>query len=284
MSYIFEPGFFSNAPVRTALVMGALVAIVSAVVGVVTIIRSQSFAGHALTDVATAGGSGATLVNINPLIGFITGAVIGSIAMEAGGMKRARQRDITTGIVLGFATGLSALFLYLDATKSANSGVTQQVLFGSIFTVSSSLLPIAGFISLAVIGAVAIVWRMLVVTSVNEEIAISKGAPTRLVGTVYMVALAAAVGLSSILIGSILSTALLIGPAATALRGSKSLVRAVFGAAGIGIAATWSGILLSYDSYYWEPSNQGLPVSFFIVVLIVLSYAVAAMWHRSPRK
>ena len=55
MHVLFEPGFFASGPVHTAVMLGAVVAIVSAIVGVFTVMRSQSFAGHALTDVATTG-------------------------------------------------------------------------------------------------------------------------------------------------------------------------------------------------------------------------------------
>ena len=103
MHVLFEPGFFSNVPVRHALVLGAIVALVSGVVGVMTVVRSQSFAGHALTDVATAGGAGAAYVGVSPLAGFLGGAVAGAGAMEFIGVQRARQRDIATGIVLGAA-------------------------------------------------------------------------------------------------------------------------------------------------------------------------------------
>ena len=57
MHVVFESGFFTSAPVRTALIIGAVTAMVSSVVGVFVVVRSQSFAGHALTDVATTGGS-----------------------------------------------------------------------------------------------------------------------------------------------------------------------------------------------------------------------------------
>ena len=40
-------------------------------------------------------------------------------------------------------------------------------------------------------------------------------------------------------------------------------------AALIGTAATWLGILLAYDSYYWPPGGRGWPVSFFVVALVV---------------
>ena len=52
---IFEPGFFSSAPVHAAAAIGAAVAVVSAVVGVFTVMRGQSFGGHALGDVSAAG-------------------------------------------------------------------------------------------------------------------------------------------------------------------------------------------------------------------------------------
>jgi zinc/manganese transport system permease protein len=92
-----------------------------------------------------------------------------------------------------------------------------------------------------------------------------------------MLTLAVAVGLSSIAIGSVLSTALLIGPAATALRITRNLRAALVVASVLGVVATWLGVVLAYDSFYWFPSSQGLPVSFFIVALIFLSYLCSGL-------
>src|SRR5580704_8001724 len=157
MHVLYEPGFFSSGPVQTAAFIGAMTAVVSAVVGTFTVIRSQSFAGHALTDVATAGGSGAFLLGLTPLTGFIAGGVIGGGAMEMIGVERARSRDVATGVVLGAATGLSALFLYLDATRSATTGATQQILFGSIFTIDPSIVPIIVTLSAATVLVLGVI-------------------------------------------------------------------------------------------------------------------------------
>jgi len=92
-----------------------------------------------------------------------------------------------------------------------------------------------------------------------------------------MLALAVSVGLSSFAIGAILSTALLIGPPAAALRVTKTLPRALATACLTGVASTWLGILLAYDSYYWGSSHQGLPVSFFIVTIIFAAYLAAGL-------
>lgn len=277
MHWVFEPGFFSSAPVHVALGLGGLTAVVSALVGVFTVIRGQSFGGHALTDVSTAGGSGALLVGMTPLAGFVAGGLLGAGTMEVMGVHRARGRDLATGIVLGAATGLAALFLYLDTTSGATTGATQQILFGSIFVIDSSTIPyvvIFGALSLALL---AFVYRPLLLSSVNADMARSRGVPVRLVGMLYMMALALAVGLSSLAIGTILSTALLVGPPATALRLTRRVGHALAVASLIGVGATWTGILLAYDSYYWGAGGNGWPVSFFIVSAVFALYLISGL-------
>jgi zinc/manganese transport system permease protein len=275
--YLFEPGFFSSGPVHIAVVVGAVSALVSGIVGVLTVMRGQSFAGHALTDVATTGGSGAFFFNFSPLIGFLGAGVLGAGAMDLVGVERLRGRDIATGIVLGFATGLAALFLYLDATKNATTGVSQQILFGSIFTLDSSTIPLVAIMSVITLGVLALIYRPLLLSSISPDLAAARGIRVRLVGVLFMLTLAVAVGLSSIAIGSVLSTALLIGPAATALRVTRNLRTALVVASALGVVATWLGVVLAYDSFYWFPSSQGLPVSFFIVALIFLSYLCSGL-------
>jgi zinc/manganese transport system permease protein len=275
--FIFEPGFFSSEPVRIAFVIGGVTAIVSAIVGVFTVVRGQSFAGHALTDVATTGGSGAFYLNVSPLVGFLGAGVIGAGAMDLAGVERLRGRDVATGIVLGFATGLSALFLYLDTTRSATTGVSQQILFGSIFTLDPTTIPLVVVMSVLTLAVLFVIYRPLLLSSISPDLAAARGIRTRLVGIAFMLAMAIAVGLSSIAIGSILSTALLIGPAATSLRMTKSLRNALIWSSVMGLITTWLGVLLAYDSYYWFPSSQGLPVSFFIVALIFVAYLLSGL-------
>ena len=277
MHVIFEPGLFTSGPVRTAAVIGAVTAIVSAIVGVFTVIRSQSFAGHALTDVATTGGSGAFYLGISPLAGFIGGGVLGAGAMDLVGVQRVRSRDLATGVVLGAATGLAALFLYLDATTSNTTGATQQILFGSIFTIASSTIPIVTGLSVLTLVAVAVIYKPLLLSSISVELASARGIRTRWVGLLFLLAMAVAVGLSSIAIGSILSTALLIGPAATSLRITRSLRGSMTVACLLGVVTTLLGILLAYDSSYWDPKSQGLPVSFFIVAIAFLGYLASGL-------
>jgi zinc/manganese transport system permease protein len=78
-------------------------------------------------------------------------------------------------------------------------------------------------------------------------------------------------------IGAVLSTALLIGPAAAALRITRRPGLAICLASMIGTVAIWVSVLLAYDSYYWPPGGRGWPVSFFVVTLIFLFYLLTQL-------
>jgi zinc/manganese transport system permease protein len=280
--FVFAPGFWGNEAVHIALAVGTAVAIVAGVVGVFTVMRGQSFAGESLGDIGTTGGSAAALVGAGPLAGFVAVDVLAAGAMELIGVQRVRGRDLATGIVLGAAIGLAALFLYLDSTQGDGNGSTVTILFGSIFAISSSTIPAVLGLGALAVAMVALLYRPLLLATVSPEMAAARGIPVRLVGALYLLALALATALAAITIGTILSTALLIGPAAAALRLTRRPVRAMLTAAGLGIAAVWLGILLAYDSYHWPPHEHGWPVSFFIVALVFLGYLGTGLvdWRR----
>jgi zinc/manganese transport system permease protein len=283
LSHIIEPGFLGSQPVRTALLVGTVVAVTSGVVGVLTVIRGQSFAGHSLADVATTGGAGAFLAGLNQFWGFLIAGVVAAAVMEGIGVQRRRGRDVATGVVLGAALGAAALFLYLGTQTSSTTGASFTILFGSMFVISPDTVPAliaSGVVALLVI---AVLSRMLLLTSLSPEVAAARGVPVRAVGAAYLAALAVAVSLSAVAIGAVLSTALLIGPAATALRLARSPGRAMLAAAAIGTVATWIGTLLAYDSYYWPPDHRGWPVSFFIVALVLIAY-LASYARRTWRR
>ncbi len=273
LNLIFEPGFFTSDPVHTAMAVGGGAALVSGVIGVFTVMRGQSFAGHALADVSSAGGAASFLFGINPLLGFLIMAVLAAGGMELVRVRRAHERDLVTGVVLGAGLGVAALFLYLDVTSKSTTGAAITVMFGSMFAIPASIIPLALAVGAAALIAAGVLYRPLLISSVDPELAAVRGVHVRTVGLLHLLALALAVSLSAIIVGAILSTALLIGPAAIALRVAKRPSRAAALSALIGLGTTWGGILLAYDSYYWTPGH-GWPVSFFVVTLIFVLYVV----------
>jgi zinc/manganese transport system permease protein len=274
---VFAPGFFSNEPVRTALLTGGVVAIVSGLVGTFAVLRGQSYAGHALADISVTGGSGSFLVGISPLWGFVGVSVLAAAVMDLIGVRRPQGRDLATGIVRGAGLGLAALLLFWDTSHTSTTGATITILFGSMFTISSSIIWIVALLSVAAVGIVAVLYRPLLISSVSTDLAAVRGVPVRLVGALCLAAIALAVALSALTIGAILSTALLVGPAATALRLTSKPGAAMFWAAIISLTATWLGVVLAFDSFSWPPAGTGWPVSFFVVTLVFAFYLLAQL-------
>ena len=209
----------SSGPVLTAFLIGAIAAITSGVIGVFSVLRTQSFAGHSLADIATTGGAGAFLVGVNQFWGFLVAGLAAATAMEAIGVQRRRGRDIATGVVLGGALGIAALFLYLGTQHTSRTGASFSILFGSIFVVAPDTVPAIIAAGVVTLATVAVLARRLLLTAVAPDLARARGVSVRLTGIIFLAALAVVVSLSAVAIGAVLSTALLVGPAATALAG-----------------------------------------------------------------
>ncbi len=281
---IFAPGFFSSSAVALGAGIGAVVAIVAAAVGVFTVIRGQSFAAEGLADIGSAGGASAYLAGVGDLWGFAVAAVAGAAAMELIGIQRVRGRDLATGVVLGAGFGLSALLLYLGTTEDSTSGAVVTILFGSIFALRDADLPLVLGLGAGAGLLLCTLYRPLLLASASPELAATRGLGVRALGVAYLTAMAIAVALAALTVGSILSTALLVGPAATALKLTSRPGRAILLAAGIGVATVWLGLVLAYDSYDWSAAHHVWPASFFIVTLILVAYLGAGLMGRRTER
>jgi zinc/manganese transport system permease protein len=279
---LFARGFFQSQEVLDALLLGGIVAAISGVTGVFVVIRGQSFAGHAISDIGGAGAAGAFLAGINTLWGFLAFGVLAAMGVELLG-DRARERDLATGIILAVALGVEALFLYFATHFTGKVGAPMLILFGSIFVIDPSTVSVAAALSTAAAVVLGLIYRPLLLCSIDPELAGTRGVPVRIISLVFIILLAVVVEESSLIIGALLSTALLIGPAAAAVRLTHKMGWAFVWSAVLGMMATWIGIVLAYDSFGWPPGGRGWPVSFFICIVILLFYLLARLRLKLPR-
>ena len=116
---------------HTATAIGGAAAIVSGVIGVFTVIRGQSFAGHALADVSSAGGAASFLFGVNPMLGFLGMAVLAPVSMELVGVaaRRAGPRDRRRPRRRPRPNGFIPLFRRDD---HSTTGAAISVMFGSM--------------------------------------------------------------------------------------------------------------------------------------------------------
>jgi zinc/manganese transport system permease protein len=279
---LFPLDLLQNEQVVNALLVGAIAAVVSTALGYFVVLRGLSFAGHAVTDIGLAGAAGAVLLGLSALWGLLAFCVLAATGVDLLG-KRARERDVATGVILALALGLGAFFLYIGM-RYVNE--PYMLLFGSIFEADPALTPVLATIGAACLVVLAALYRPLLFCSVSPETAAARGVPVRLVGLLFIATMAVGVAEAAQVVGVLLSTALLIGPAASAayLVARPGLGIAV--AAALGVVETWVGIVLAYDSYYWTwpTSGKGWPVSFFITVLALGVYLLARGARPAARR
>jgi zinc/manganese transport system permease protein len=262
---LFQYQFMDNA--YTA---GTMVAFVAGAIGYFVVLRSSAFAAHALSHIGFAGATGAVVLSLNPIYGLLVFTVGSGMAIGALG-NRLRSRDVTIGIVLAWTLGLGVLFI------SLYTGYAQEayaLLFGEILGISVQEVVITGVVAaIAVVGLLAM-YRPLLYASVDQDLARAKGVPTLALSVAFMAVLALAVTDAVQVVGVLLIFALIVTPAAIAIRFTSRPIVAIPMCIGLSLAFTWLGLAIAYYSPH--------PVSFFITSLAFGTYVIVRVIQSTP--
>jgi zinc/manganese transport system permease protein len=257
---------FQYAFMQHAYIAGAIVAIVAGVVGYFVVLRSLSFAGHALSHIGFAGATGAVALGVNPIYGLLVFTVGGAVGMGALG-KRIYGRDVVIGIVLAWMLGLGVLFLSLYSGYATEA---YALLFGEILGISQTDVVVTLVAGVVTLAAIAIMFRPLLFASVDSDVAEARGVPVRLLSILFMVVLAISVSEAVQVVGVLLIFALLVTPPAIAERLTASPGTAIAFSVLLALFFTWVGLFISFYLPY--------PVSFFITTLAFATYLTVRLW------
>jgi zinc/manganese transport system permease protein len=258
-----------------------LVAVLGAAVGVVMVIRGQSFIGHSLAVVGLPGASGAVLLGLPAALGYYAAAGIGVLVLRSRysptGLRYADENaTVGTFQATALATGLLFISLY-----NGFLGGTSSLLFGSILGVTDGQVVQLAIISATVLLALAVFWRPILFTSLDPVVAASRGLPTSSLSLVFLLLLGITAAAVAQITGALLVFALLVLPAASAQLLTTRPARAVAAAIGFALVTAWSALFAAYYTAY--------PVGFWLtsiafglyVVLRLATLAWSARLRRS---
>lgn len=256
--------------VGNSVVAGAVLGIVGGLIGVFIMQRDMAFAVHGVSELSFAGAAAALLFGGSVVVGSIAGAVAAAALIGLLG-ARARDRNSIVGVLMPFGLGLGILFLSLYEGRSANRF---SLLTGQIVSVSSPDLGWLIGISVVVLVGLLLVWNPLRFDSLDGQSAEARGVPTSAVSLVFMLLLGLIVAVAVHIIGALLVMALLVTPAAAAMRVSHGPLGVPLLAALFGFVSAVGGILLAIAGT--------LPVSPYITTISFLIYVVcrAIAWRQ----
>ncbi|MDQ0209746.1 metal ABC transporter permease [Arthrobacter bambusae] len=250
------------ALVQNSILAGAVLGLLGGLIGTFVMKRDLAFAVHGISELSFAGASFALLIGADIIFGSLAGSVAAALLLGLMGV-RARDKNSIIGVIMPFGLGLGILFLALYQGRAANKF---GLLTGQIVSVDTVQLQVLAGTAVVVMLALAAIWRPLSFASVDPEMAEARGVPVRGLAIAFMVLLGVSVALSIQIVGALLVLALLITPAAAALRVTTSPRLVVLLSVVFAITATVGGILLALGSR--------IPISPYVTTLSFLIYVV----------
>lgn len=260
--------------VSNSLIAGAVLGVVGGLIGIFIMMRDMAFAVHGIAELSFAGAAFALLIGADVVTGSVFGSMIAALILGILG-TRARDRNSITGVLMPFGLGLGILFLSLYEGRSANKF---GLLTGQIVAVDDVQLNGMLLLSAVVVIALLVIWRPLTFASVDPVVANARGVRTSGLSIVFMMILALAVAVTIQVVGALLVLALLITPAAAAMRVSSNPVITVVLSIVFAELAVVGGILLALAG--------SLPISPYVTTISFLIYVICRGIEaaRSPRR
>jgi zinc/manganese transport system permease protein len=250
-----------------ALVAGTAIAIVSGLVGYFVVLRGQVFAGDALGHVAYTGAFAALAVGLDLRIGMFAATIGAGLVLGLLGGRNIAD-DVTIGTLFSWVLGLGVFFLayYTTHDSTSNGAANVNVLFGSMFGISTPAMWTAVAVAAVLVVAILTIARPLLFASIDSAVAAAAGVQVRALSAVFLALVGATAAEASQIVGALLLFGLLAAPAAAAGRLTSDPWRALWLATLLATASVWTGVLISYAA-------PTLPVSFAIMTVAAALYA-----------
>jgi manganese/iron transport system permease protein len=265
LAWLIEP--FTYAFMRTGLLAALLVGITCAALGAHVVLRRMAFIGDALAHTVLPGVVMAYLNGWNLFGGAIAAGLLTALGIGWVSRRGAVREDTAIGVLF---TGMFALGILLISTIRSFRDFT-HILFGNILGVTPGDLALIAAVSAAILLVLALLHKEFELTSFDPIYAEGIGIRADRLRTLLLVLLACTVVTSIQIVGVVLTSALLVTPAAAAGLLTQRLPRMMALGACIAVISSLVGL---YTSYYAQVSSGAA-----IVIACTISFGVAWVIH-----
>ncbi|VVM39298.1 High-affinity zinc uptake system membrane protein ZnuB [Pseudomonas fluorescens] len=259
--------------VINALIAGAMIGPVLGGLGTLVVVKRFAFFSEAVGHAALTGVAIGILLG-EPYTGPY-GSLFGYCLLFGILLNFLRNRtglspDTLIGVFLSVSLALGASLLLMLAGK-INVHILENVLFGSVLTVSAQDLLVLGIVAVLVLALALPLYNRIMLASFNPQLAAVRGVAVKTLDYLFVVLVTLVTVASVKVIGAILVGALLVIPAAAARLVSQSLKGFFFISVLIATVSTLCGILL--------PIVFDLPVPSGAAIILVagVCFALAAL-------
>ncbi|NUQ01653.1 MAG: metal ABC transporter permease, partial [Armatimonadetes bacterium] len=237
-------GYFQYDFARTALLAGLIVSLLGALVGFFVVLRRMAFVAVGVSHAALGGVALGVLFGQSPILWAVGFSIVVALAMAALG-QRGVAEDTAMGVFFPAAMAFGVVVI------SYSEGWRRDLLsylFGNILAVTSEDLWVLGGVGLVVAVLVAVYFKELLFISFDEESAHAAGVPVARMRTLLLVLTAVTVVISMKVVGTVLVSAMLVIPTATAAQLTSRWQWLLLGSVLVAVSSILAGLLISFTN------------------------------------
>ncbi|MER2292959.1 MAG: metal ABC transporter permease [Aerococcus urinaeequi] len=247
-----------------AFIAATAISFISPILGLLLIMRKQSLMADTLAHISLAGVALGYLLGVEPTITTILFVAAAALILEYLRVVYAHYSDISVAMMMSGGMALALLLLnQVDSAASINA-----YLFGSIVTVSSLQVYILIGLSVFIVAGYLIFKRPLYLISFDENTAYTAGLPVRMISVIFSIITGMAIALIMPIAGSLLVSAIIVMPAAIALRLVKNFDSVIIVGVIIAMFGMFAGLT---TSYYLDTPPGATIVAIFVLIFIIES-------------
>ncbi len=229
--------------ISRAIIVGTLVSVCAALLGVVLVLKRYSMIGEGLSHVGFALMSISLAFGFMPLAVSMPGIMIFAIILLKVGNDKKIKSDSAIALISSSALAIGV------AVTSLTSGMNTDVcnlMFGSILAMSKVDVVISIITSIMVLILFVVYYRKLFIITFDEEYAKAIGLKSERYKNILGILTAVIIVIGMRMMGTTLISSIIIFPALTSMRVFKSFRNVVISSGVISVLAFLIGIYLSY--------------------------------------
>lgn len=247
-----------------------LIAVISPILGLFLVLRRQSLMADTLSHISLAGIALGFILNVNPTWTTLIVVIIMAITIEYLSSVYKSYSEISIAILM--SAGMAVALVLMSLNEGGSTASIQQYLFGSIVTISQEQVYLLTGLFVIVIGLFLIFRKPMYVLTFDQDTAHTAGLPARMMSVTFNIITGVTIAVVMPIIGALLVSAVMILPAAIAMRLSSSFNRVIIVGIIIGIIGMFFGLVSSYE--------LGTPPGASITLIFIVIFAAATVLKK----
>lgn len=258
---------------RNGLVVATIAGALCGLLGVFVVLRGMSYIGHGLSHAVFGGAAASAVLQVNFFLGAGVWGIVSGVLIARVSRRRVIGADAAIGVVTtaSFALGLALMNRYGQASKSI-----EAVLFGSVLGVKMSDILAVSAVAMLALVVIVLTYRKLLFSTFDPEVAQVSGVRVSLVEAMLLALLSLTILVTMRVIGTLLISALLVIPAASARLTTNSFSRMLWISPLIGGVSCFVGMNLSY----FLDTSASATIILLDAVVFIVAYTVAGTRSR----